>query len=372
MIGLGTRTDKKTGGAKHLGPRLGFLGVGWIGQHRLKSIAAARQAEIAGLVDLDPGIVAAAALETPDADVGASLDELLQMDLDGLVIATPTALHAEQAIAALEAGLAVFCQKPLGRSESETRRIVAAAEKADRLLGVDMSYRFVRGVQKIQRLAEAGEIGEIYAMDLAFHNAYGPDKPWYYDPELSGGGCVIDLGIHLVDLALRMAGAPVAAVTGRLFAGGKPLGGEKNRLEDYATARLDFTSGATANLACSWRLPAGRDAVTGIRERGRIVLRFSRPALFRHGAADPRPPARPLGRPRGRGLGRAPGGEPPLRPRDRERRSSRRDHRRDLPREKLIAHRTVEIARAHTAAGENPPPGRASRQQNPFVRIGPS
>ncbi len=110
----------------------------------------------------------------------------------------------------------------------------------------------------------------------------------------------------------------------------------------------------------------------GIRERGRIVLRFSRPALFRHGAADPRPPARPLGRPRGRGLGRAPGGEPPLRPRDRERRSSRRDHRRDLPREKLIAHRTVEIARAHTAAGENPPPGRASRQQNPFVRIGPS
>src|SRR5258706_10059218 len=131
MIGLGTRTDKKTGGAKHLGPRLGFLGVGWIGQHRLKSIAAARQAEIAGLVDLDPGIVAAAALETPDADVGASLDELLQMDLDGLVIATPTALHAEQAIAALEAGLAVFFPKPPRRKESGTRPGVAAAQEGD-------------------------------------------------------------------------------------------------------------------------------------------------------------------------------------------------------------------------------------------------
>src|SRR3954468_19335585 len=108
-------------------PRLGFLGVGWIGQHRLKSIAEARRAEIVGLADLNPGIVAAAALEAPGADVGESLQELLRMDLDGLVIATPTALHAEQTIAALDAGVAVFCQKPLGRSERETRRVIDAA-----------------------------------------------------------------------------------------------------------------------------------------------------------------------------------------------------------------------------------------------------
>src|ERR1051325_5151490 len=141
-------------------PRLGFLGVGWIGQHRLKSIAEARRAEIVGLADLNPGVVAAAALETPGADVRESLQDLLRMDIDGLVIATPTALHAEQSISALEANVAVFCQKPLGRTEAETRAVIDAARRVDRLLNVDMTYRHVRGIQKIKDMIAAGEIGE--------------------------------------------------------------------------------------------------------------------------------------------------------------------------------------------------------------------
>jgi predicted dehydrogenase len=242
-------------------PRLGFLGVGWIGKHRLKSIAEARRAEIVGLADLNPGVVAAAALESPGVDVRESLQELLRMDLDGLVIATPTALHAEQAIAALEANLAVFCQKPLGRTEKETREVIETARRVNRLLGVDMPYRFVRGTQKIKQRIDAGEIGEIYAMDLVFHNAYGPDKPWYYDPKFAGGGCVIDLGIHLIDMALWMTESEVTGVSSRLFAQGKRVAASEERLEDYATVRLDLASGATANLSCSWHLPAGSDAV---------------------------------------------------------------------------------------------------------------
>ncbi|HKA33495.1 MAG TPA: Gfo/Idh/MocA family oxidoreductase [Candidatus Binatia bacterium] len=242
-------------------PRLGFLGVGWIGRHRLKSIADARRAEIVGLADLNPGVVAAAALEVPGADARESLQQLLCMDLDGIVIATPTALHAEQAVAALDAKMAVFCQKPLGRNEEETRSVIDAAHRADRLLGVDMSYRFVQGVRAIKERIDAGAIGDVYAMDLKFHNAYGPDKPWYYDPKLSGGGCVIDLGIHLVDMALWTTGANVTGVSARLYAQGKSIRPEERRLEDYATARIDLDSGATANLACSWHLNAGADAV---------------------------------------------------------------------------------------------------------------
>ena len=249
------------GGDDRPRPRLGFLGIGWIGQHRLKSIAEARRAEIVGLADLNPGVVAAATLETPDADVGESLKDLLRMDLDGLVIATPTALHAEQAIAALESNVAVFCQKPLGRTEQETRAVIAAARCADRLIAVDMTYRFVRGIRKIKDIIEAGDIGEVYAMDLVFHNAYGPDKPWYYDSRLAGGGCVIDLGIHLIDMALWMSGSKIGGVSSRLFAQGKRVGPQDDRLEDYAAVRLDLESGATANLSCSWHLPAGRDAV---------------------------------------------------------------------------------------------------------------
>lgn len=243
-------------------PRLGFFGVGWIGRHKLKSISEARHSEIMRLADLVPGVVAAATLDAPGSDARESLDTLLAMNLDGLVIATPTALHAEQAIVALEAGVAVFCQKPLGRNAAETRRVLGAAQRADRFLAVDRPYRFVRGIKKIKELVQAGEIGSIYAMDLAFHNAYGPDRPWYYDPQLSAGGCVIDLGIHLVDLALWVLDFPqVTGVSSRLFAQGKPLTGEQDRLEDYASARLHFSGGAIANLACSWHLPAGHDAV---------------------------------------------------------------------------------------------------------------
>jgi predicted dehydrogenase len=258
-------------------PRLGFLGVGWIGRHRLQAVAESGLAEIIALADCDFAAAVQTAATLSGAQALPSLDHLLEMNLDGVVIATPTALHAEQAVTALQSRNAVFCQKPLGRTAAETRRVIDTARTQNRLLGVDMSYRFVRGIEKIRELARAQTIGEIYAMDLVFHNAYGPDKPWYYDPVLSGGGCVMDLGIHLVDLALSMTGfGRVERVTSRLYANGKRLANRRGTREDYAVARLDFAEGATATLACSWRLPAGQDAVISFSffgERGGLVCR---------------------------------------------------------------------------------------------------
>jgi predicted dehydrogenase len=250
-------------------PQLGFLGVGWIGRHRMEAIAADNACEIAALADASAECVEAARVLAPGAVVGTSLDVLLERELDGIVIATPSALHAEQAIAALERGLAVFCQKPLARTATETAKVVAAARAADRLLGVDLSYRHTTGMRRIREVIAAGELGEIYAIDLVFHNAYGPDKPWFRDPVLSGGGCVIDLGIHLVDLALWVLDFPIAAqVSSRLYAGGKRLAGSPNVVEDYAVAQFDLATGCTANLACSWNLSAGCDAVIEARFHG--------------------------------------------------------------------------------------------------------
>ena len=243
-------------------PRVGFLGVGWIGRHRLQSIFEGGAVEIAAVADFDAAVAREVAGQIPGAVAVPSLDALLESELDGVVIATPTALHAEQATAALEKHTAVFCQKPLGRGADETARVIRAARLANRLLGVDLSYRFVRGVQKIKQLISTEEIGAVYVADLVFHNAYGPDKAWYYDRKFSGGGCLIDLGIHLIDLALWMLDFPeVQNVSSRLFSQGRPLQQLPGALEDYALARLDLATGATINVACSWRLPAGRDAV---------------------------------------------------------------------------------------------------------------
>jgi predicted dehydrogenase len=245
-------------------PRLGFLGVGWIGRHRMEAIANSGVAEVAALTDTSVEMIAAARNSAPQAQAAAGLDELLEMGLDGIVIATPSALHAEQAVQALESGAAVFCQKPLGRTAAEARRVVDAARAADRLLGVDFSYRFTEGMRAIRERVRAGELGTVFAVDLVFHNAYGPDKAWFYDPALSGGGCVMDLGVHLVDLALWTLGWPeVTSVSSRLFSAGRPLGPAPEVCEDFASATLELEGGATVSLACSWRASAGRDAVIG-------------------------------------------------------------------------------------------------------------
>ena len=247
-----------------MSPALGFLGVGWIGRARLRSIAESGLAQVVAVADADPAAADAAA-----ADVGAKPvdpEGLLAGDLglDGLVIATPSALHAEQATTALANGMAVFCQKPLGRTGAETAAVVEAARAADRLLGVDLSYRFVDGVRRMHEVVAAGGIGRPYAAELVFHNAYGPDKPWFLDPALSGGGCVIDLGTHLVDLALEVLGRPaVEDVTARLFRGGRPFDPSGGGVEDHGVVRVDLAGGATFTLACSWFLPAGQDAVIG-------------------------------------------------------------------------------------------------------------
>lgn len=243
-------------------PRIGFLGLGWIGRHRMQAVLEGGNVEIAALADPSVEMLDAAAGSAPDAALVASLDDLIAMDLDGVVIATPSALHAEQTIRALERGLAVFCQKPLGRTGREVRQVIAAAYEADRLLGVDMSYRLTQGMQQARTLIAAGEIGRVFAVDLVFHNAYGPDKEWFYDYARAGGGCVMDLGVHLVDLGLWSLGRPaVAEVRANLYAGGERLAPAARHVEDFASATIELENGPILRLACSWRLNAGRDAI---------------------------------------------------------------------------------------------------------------
>jgi predicted dehydrogenase len=246
-------------------PRLAFVGVGWIGTHRLQAVASSDVAEIVAVADASAE-AARKALEqvsqwAPNART-ESFDRVLDEDLDGIVIATPSAQHAAQARAALERGLAVFCQKPLARTETEAREVIAAARAHDRLLGVDLSYRKVAGVAQMKALLADGAIGTPFAAELLFHNAYGPDKPWFYEVTSAGGGCAIDLGIHLIDLLLWMFDYPaIERVSSELYCAGTPLHKPIETVEDYALAELRLAGGTTARLACSWKLAAGCDAV---------------------------------------------------------------------------------------------------------------
>ncbi|WP_018480105.1 Gfo/Idh/MocA family protein [Pontibacter roseus] len=244
-------------------PRLGFLGVGWIGRNRMEVIAKNGAAEVAYVSDTSPNNAEEAMKFAPNAQLLNSLESILEhQELDAVVIATPSAFHAEQSMLALEAGKAVFCQKPLGRNLEETKRVVETARRQNKLLGVDLSYRYTQAMQQVYQVVKSGELGQVYAVELVFHNAYGPDKAWFYEPKLSGGGCVIDLGVHLIDLALWSLGFPeVKQVNSHLYAKGKPISMAEGKVEDYATASIELKTGTHLQLSCSWNLPAGQEAI---------------------------------------------------------------------------------------------------------------
>lgn len=251
--------ERRTVAGPRRPPRIAFLGVGWIGTGRMRALLASGRAHCCGVADVDSEAAQRAAAASGVIAYG-SLEELLDLSPDGIVIATPSALHARQAISALKRGIAVFCQKPLARDAAETRLVLEAAREADRLVDVDLSYRHTAAVAALLDVLRSGRIGKVYAVELVFHNAYGPDKPWFTRRSLSGGGCLLDLGTHLLDLALWLSDTDVPEVqAATLLHRGEPVSAFGDDVEDFAIAQLRCGTGVWMRLACSWFQPAGGD-----------------------------------------------------------------------------------------------------------------
>lgn len=242
---------------------LGFVGLGWIGRKRMEQLLVRPEISCSAILEPVREQAEKAAALAGDCRRAESFEDLLSDDsIDGLVIATPSALHARQTTEALKAGKAVFCQKPLGRDRAEVTEVIRASREADRLVSVDLSYKYTKAFTAVYETVRSGDIGNVFAADLVFHNAYGPDKDWFYDLKKAGGGCVLDLGVHVLDLALWSLGFPkIEQVESHLYHGGRKMKKGEEKTEDYATALLTTEAGAVIHLQCSWHLPAGRDAV---------------------------------------------------------------------------------------------------------------
>ncbi|WP_159799152.1 Gfo/Idh/MocA family protein [Flavobacterium sp. MK4S-17] len=256
MTETGTEKEKKI-------LSLGFIGVGWIGRNRMEVLINKANAKPVAIAEPYSTNAADALTAAAGATLVQTPQEVYNIDkLDGVVIATPSAIHAAQSIAALKSGKAVFCQKPLGRTASEVKEVIQASQEAGKLLSVDMSYRHTKAFQAVYDCINNGEIGKIYAVDLIFHNAYGPDKEWFYDIEQSGGGCVMDLGIHMADMALCCLGFPkINEVKSHLFSKGIKLQPQEKKVEDFAKVFMLTEDDTAISIECSWHVSAGQDAV---------------------------------------------------------------------------------------------------------------
>jgi predicted dehydrogenase len=240
---------------------VGLLGTGWIGRARLKSLLDSELVSVVALADPSADALDQARAMAPGAKCLESFAALLGEPLDAVVISTPSALHPLQCQEAFQRGLAVFCQKPVACTAADTRAVVQAARRADRLLRADFCYRETEALGRVRQVVRAGEIGRVFAAELVFHNAYGPDKSWARDPALAGGGCAVDLGVHLIDAALFVLGSvPVVRASSQLHAHGRLLTLPPSEVEDFASASLELASGTTLSLSCSWQSSFGDHA----------------------------------------------------------------------------------------------------------------
>ena len=202
------------------------------------------------------------------------IDLIRNEKLDILSVAVPNNQHKELTIAGLEAGANVLCEKPMAMSTAEALEMLETAKRCNRKLGIDFSYRFNPQSRAMKRVVETGALGEIYyarsewfrrrgipglaAGDFGIAaNKGGGMGSWFYDKEQSGGGPLIDLGVHRLDLALWLMGYPEPAwVMGSTYA---KIGPERAKakgvvfsVEDLACAMIKFKNGATLELDVSW------------------------------------------------------------------------------------------------------------------------
>jgi len=191
--------------------------------------------------------------------------------LDMISVASPNRFHAEHALAALAHGAHVLLEKPPVLEMKDCRRIREAVAGGDRQLIVGFTQRHTPAYGRVRRLLEEGAIGEPYMVRIRFaHRGPYPgwaQSPWFYDPHRAGGGALLDMGIHAIDLALWLLG-PVRSVQAMVRTLRKKID-----VEDNAVLLLEFERSRTLGyIEAGWTSPAGFRGIEIMGDRGCVVV----------------------------------------------------------------------------------------------------
>lgn len=247
--------------------KVGVIGVGGIARTHFPGWLASPHAEVVALSDVNADYLALAGREQ---GVGRlyerALDLINDPDIDIIDICTPNMYHAPLAIAALDAGKHVLCEKPLAPTPAEVRQMIAARDRSGRLLMTAQHFRFDGRSRALKAELDGGVLGEVYhARGWMLRRAAAPVRPGFIRREHAGGGACIDIGVHILDLTLWMMGHPrpvaVSGVTqarlsrmpGAFSIWGGPIPTEID-VEEFASAFVRFDNGATLVLEVAWLL----------------------------------------------------------------------------------------------------------------------
>jgi predicted dehydrogenase len=241
-----------------------IVGAGFIAEYHARGIRAVPGARLAALVGRDPARTRRRAeelgAERAETDLGAVLAD---PGIDGVVIATPDALHREMAVRALEAGKPVLLQKPMAMNAAECAEVLAAAARSGTPLTVSFMHRYFPEVRWLRALLAEGRLGRIHAIRIRNATPGADWAPWFYDAADVAGGVVMQLGVHGIDLVSHLAGriegvsaAMTTARPSRRLADGRQV---ETKLEDNVLARYRLAGGALVTHEMSYTELAGCD-----------------------------------------------------------------------------------------------------------------
>jgi len=247
---------------------IGIIGAGMISQSCCNAVANHERAQVVAAHDLNEQRLRELCTEFEIPRSYASAEELLAEDgVEAVYVAVPNKFHAPLAIQALQAGKHVILDKPFALDLEEAKEVAAAAKANDKLFMLGMNQRYRAESQTIRSHAKQGLFGEIYHAKAFWFRRHGIPKlgTWFGSKAMAGGGCLLDIGVHLLDLCLHITDKwnPVS-VFGATYTkfGNRGLGegswGKSERqdipfdVDDFATALIRFADGSTVNLDVSW------------------------------------------------------------------------------------------------------------------------
>ena len=250
-----------------MAPRVGIAGYGLAGRYFHAPFLKAADFEVVGALTTKPERKAAAISDFPKIRVVESIEELLKLNLDLLVVASANKAHASQAIAGLKAGVPVVVDKPMGRTLKETKEIVDFSKQVNVPVTTYFNRKWDSDALTIKKIIKEGILGNIFRLDSRFER-YRPElspESWRENQTaIDGGGNLLDLQPHLVSTALDWFGpANLITASVRSLRGGS---------DDDVTLVLEHTSGVDSYLSVSSinAAPGPRIRITG--DKGSLVI----------------------------------------------------------------------------------------------------
>jgi predicted dehydrogenase len=255
--------------------KVGIIGTGGISSCHLAGYKALDNVEVYAACDINEQRVKDYTQKNDIKHAFTDYNEMLMLDeLDAVSVCTWNSIHAPAAIAALKAGKHVLCEKPMALNTRQAMDMESAAKAAGKLLMIGFVRRFGNDAAILKDFIDNGMMGDIYYAKASYLRRFGCPGGWFGDKDRSGGGPLIDLGVHVIDLIRYLMNGPKAvSVSGATF---NKLGDRNNikqakayvaadtsnifNVEDMAVAMIKFDNGSVVNVETSFSLNLKNDS----------------------------------------------------------------------------------------------------------------